>query len=162
MPGGEGRCPWHLPGHWVAIRSGGARSRLGALASGVLQTVSPQGGQVVWFELEFDLLEGPIFPAVAYEAPPRYPGSWQDFSLVWDLDKGFAALEEVLSTFTHPLVIRREFVADYKGKGLPPGTGSYSYRFWLGAADHTLTSDEIEGFRAAILEFFKEREIPLR
>ncbi|MDD4268829.1 MAG: phenylalanine--tRNA ligase subunit beta [Pirellulaceae bacterium] len=163
VPGGEGRCPWHLPGHWVAIRSGGRTvGGLGALASGVLQTVSPQGGQVVWFELEFDLLEGPIFPAVAYEAPPRYPGSWQDFSLVWDLDKGFAALEEVLSTFTHPLVIRREFVADYKGKGLPPGKGSYSYRFWLGAADHTLTSDEIEGFRAAILEFFKEREIPLR
>jgi phenylalanyl-tRNA synthetase beta subunit len=81
---------------------------------------------------------------------------------VWDLDQGFAALEDVLAQFSHPLVTRREFVTSYKGKGLPKGKGSYSYRFWIGAADHTLTGEEIEDFRKRFLEFLEQREISLR
>ena len=42
--------------------------------------------------------------------------------------------------------MRREFLYAYKGKGLPPGKASYSYRYWLGAWDHTLTSEEIDSY----------------
>lgn len=163
VPATESQFPWQVPGHWVAIQCGKETvGGLGALAGAALEVVAPDGGQVVWFEIDFDRLEGPIFPAVEYEAPPRYPGSWQDFSLVWDLDQGFAALEGVLGQFNHPLVSGREFVTSYKGKGLPKGKASYSYRFWIGAADHTLTSEEIEDFRNAFLGFLKQREIELR
>lgn len=163
IPVDDSPLPWQVPGHWVAIRSGEETvGGLGALAGNVLEAVAPDGGQVVWFEIAFDRLEGPIFPVVQYEAPPRFPGSWQDFSLVWDLEQGFAALETALAGFSHPLVTGREFVTSYKGKGLPPGKASYSYRFWIGAADHTLTSEEIEGFRKAFLDFLGQREIALR
>jgi len=163
VPAGASELPWQTPGHWVAIRYGDENvGGLGALADEALEAVAPDGGQVVWFEIDFDRLEGPIFPVVEYEAPPRYPGSWQDFSLVWDLDQGFAALEGVLAEFSHPLVTGREFVTSYKGKGLPKGKASYSYRFWIGAADHTLTSEEIEDFRKGFLAFLKQREISLR
>ena len=134
VPAEASQFPWQAPGHWVAIQCDGETvGGLGALAGTTLEVVAPDGGQVVWFELEFDRLEGPIFPLVEYEAPPRYPGSWQDFSLVWDLDQGFAALEAVLAKFSHPLMTGREFVTSYKGKGLPKGKASYSYRFWIGA-----------------------------
>ena len=163
VPATESRFPWQEPGHWVAIQCGNETvGGLGALAGAALEAVAPDGGQVVWFEIDFDRLEGPIFPVVEYEAPPRYPGSWQDFSLVWDLDQGFAALENVLGQFEHPLVTGREFITSYKGKGLPKGKASYSYRFWIGAADHTLTSEEIEDFRNRFLGFLKQREIALR
>lgn len=163
VPAKASQFPWQVPGYWVAIHCGGKTvGGLGALAGSVLEAVAPDGGQVVWFELEFDKLEGPIFPVVQYEAPPRFPGSWQDFSLVWDLDQGFAALEGILSEFSHPLVTGREFVTSYKGKGLPQGKASYSLRFWIGAADHTLTSEEIEGFRREFLGFLDARGIALR
>ncbi len=163
VPAGGVALPWQIPGYWVAIQCGGETvGGLGALAGKVLEAVAPSGGQVVWFEIEFDRLDGPIFPVVEYEAPPRYPGSWQDFSLVWDLEQGFAALEGILAEFSHPLVTEREFVTSYKGKGLPPGKASYSYRFWIGAEDHTLSSEEIEGFRKAFLDFLGQREIALR
>ncbi len=163
VPADASDLPWQAPGHWVAIRYGEETvGGLGALVGKALEAVAPDGGQVVWFEMDFDRLEGPIFPMVEYEAPPRYPGSWQDFSLVWDLDQGFAALEAVLAEFSHPLVTGREFVTSYKGKGLPKGKASYSYRFWIGASDHTLTSEEIEDFRNGFLGFLEQRKISLR
>ena len=107
-------------------------------------------------------LDGTIYPELKYQAPPIYPGSWQDFSLVWDVAAGFQPLADRLDEFTHPLVLGREFLTVYKGKGLPPGKGSYSFRYWLGRTDATLTSDEIEQFRTALLAFLQSVDIPLR
>ncbi len=162
VPSSGGETPWEIPGHWVAIHVGErAIGGLGALTGPVLHTMA-QEGQVVWFELALDELQGPVYPQLKYAAPPIYPGSWQDFSLVWDAARGFAALEDQLNRFSHPLVMRREFLYVYKGKGMPPGKGSYSFRFWLGAWDRTLTSEEIEQFRTALLGFLHVAGIPLR
>jgi len=161
-PGAQSETPWQLSGLWAEIcRDGEPVGAIGVLAGQILKTVAPQG-QVVWFELDLESLQGPLYPEVRYTAPPAYPGSWQDFSLLWDLDQGFARLEERLDRFRHPLVRRREFLVLYKGKGLPPGKGSYSFRYWIGAQDHTLSGEEIEQFRAAMLEFLSAEGIPLR
>jgi phenylalanyl-tRNA synthetase beta chain len=155
-------APWQIPGHFVAVVRDGRRvGEVGALDGKILDSVA-QEGQVIWFELAMDSLEGPIFPELKYQAPPIYPGSWQDFSLVWNVEQGFAALEARLNAFSHPLVMRREFLYVYKGKGLPPRTGSYSFRYWLGAWDRTLTSGEIEEFRNAFLAFLQAAGISLR
>jgi phenylalanyl-tRNA synthetase beta subunit len=162
VPQAGSQAPWELAGEWVEIRRGGrAVGGLGVLTGPILQTVAHEG-QVVWFELAMDELDAPIYPQLEYVAPPVYPGSWQDFSLVWDVGQGYAALDERLGRFTHPLVMRREFLYLYKGKGLSPGTGSYSFRYWLGALDHTLASEEIDGFRTALLGFLKEQGLSLR
>lgn len=159
---GKGESPWQVADHWVAIRRGDRTvGGLGLLAGPVRETVA-QDDQVVWFELALEELQGPIYPEIKYVAPPIYPGSWQDFSLIWDVGQGFAELENRLNTFSHPLVMRREFLYYYKGKGMEPGKASYSYRYWIGAWDHTLTSEEIEGFRGAFLGFLQSQNIQLR
>jgi len=160
--GKEGSAPWQVPGHWVAVLRGGRPvGSLGVLVGPILETVAEEG-QVVWFELAMDELDGSIYPEVKYQAPPIYPGSWQDFSLVWDVARGFTALENGLAAFSHPLVLRREFLYVYKGKGLPPGKGSYTFRYWLGAWDRTLTSEDIDAFRTQLLAFLQSEGIPLR
>jgi phenylalanyl-tRNA synthetase beta chain len=162
VPMPDGDAPWKAAGHWVDVRLGDRSvGALGVLTGPILQTVA-QEGQVVWFELALDEMDGTIYPEIRYAAPPIYPGSWQDFSLVADVAQGYAALAHKLDTFYHPLVMRREFLYVYKGKGLPPGKGSFSFRYWIGAWDHTLTSDEIEGFRTAFLAFLAAEQIPLR
>jgi phenylalanyl-tRNA synthetase beta chain len=161
-PAHESRFPWQFRDHWVAIRCNGRSvGGLGLLAGPIRETVG-HDGQVVWFELDAQELQGPIYPELKYAAPPIYPGSWQDFSLLWDVAEGFAALEIRLDGFIHPLVLRREFLYYYKGKGLPPGKASYSYRYWLGAWDHTLTSAEIDEFRTCLLAFLELQDIKLR
>lgn len=163
QPSAEGASPWQSADLWAEIRQddrpvGG----LGVLDDAILEAVSPEGGQVVWFELAMNELQGPMYPEVSHEASPVYPGSWQDFSLVWDVARGFAALEERVAAFSHPLIMRREFLYAYKGKGVPKGKASYTYRYWLGAWDHTLQSEEIDQFRDALLAFLKSEKIQLR
>lgn len=163
VPQPTGDAPWQTPHHFAAIRTGDrVLGSVGVLAGKIQDVVVPEGGQVVWFELDVGNLAGQIYPLVKHQPAPVYPQSWQDFSLVWDVAHGYAALEQRLDTFRHPLIRQREFVYAYKGKGLPPGKGSYTYRFWIGASDHTLSTEEIEQFRTALLAFLQAEGIPLR
>lgn len=155
-------APWEVPAYWATIELGGKPlGGIGVLAGPILEKVAIDG-QVVWFDLAIDAIDGQIFPELKYAPPPIYPGSWQDFSLVWDVAQGFTALEQRLNKFSHALVLDREFLTVYKGKGLPPGQGSYSFRYWIGARDHTLSAEEIEQFRAALLAFLQAESIALR
>ena len=82
--------------------------------------------------------------------------------MVWPVDSGYAELEKTLDQFRHPLLQRREFLVAYKGKGLEPGMASYSFRFLIGADNHTLNGEEIEAFHSAMLEHLKQHGIALR
>ncbi|MGL6195772.1 MAG: hypothetical protein ACRC2T_13230, partial [Thermoguttaceae bacterium] len=156
--------PWRTAGHYVEVclQDGTCVGTLGVIEKGLLAKISPEGGQVVWFELELDKIPGNLFPVIKYTELPRFPGSWQDFSIIWNIDRGFTELEKLLDTFTHPLINRREFLVVYKGKGLEKGTGSYSFRYWIGAENHTLTGDEIDAFHKSFLEFLAKNQISIR
>lgn len=162
VPGKESLLPWCMPGYWVEVFLGETAIGAAGVLDPVLAKVVALEGQVVWFELDMDAISGPIHPVVRYKPLAIYPRSWQDFSLLWDLTKGFDSLEETLSRFQHPLISEREFLYLFKGKGLPQGQASYTFRYWLAAPDHTLSGEEIEGFRTAFLGFLKENGISLR
>ncbi len=160
-------APWMQDGYWVEVYLGSAKDgvkigALGVLDGKMLQTVVPEGGQVVWFELEFHKLDAAIFPDFKPAPLAVYPISWQDFSLVWDLDAGYAALDATLAAFTHPLLKGRDFLYCYKGKGLEKTQGSYTWRFWIGADDHTLSGEEIDDFREKWLKFLESAGIAMR
>ena len=155
--------PWQQPGAWIAIKiDGKIVGSMGYIEGDLLKTVVSEGGQVVWFELCLDNVDADVFPSLECQPIPVFPGSWADFSLVWPVDAGFGKLDKILSEFTHPLLVSRSFIGCYKGKGMEPGMGSYTFRTQIGAADHTLTGEEIEQFRAAWLDFLKEKGIALR
>lgn len=160
-------APWMADGYWVEIYLGDAKEgkkigALGVLDSKMLQIVVPEGGQVVWFELEYYQLESPLFPSVHFEPLPVYPGSWQDFSILWNLDDGFAKLREKLAEFDHPLLKKREFLYFYKGKGLEKNQGSYTWRLWLSTPQRTLNSEDIDDFRQQWLQFLERENLSIR
>ena len=161
-PTQEDASPWLKAGASLVIYGNhGPVGAIGLLTGNVLKTVVPEG-QVAWFELDLEALPIVVHPAVKFSAIPVYPGSWQDFSLLWDAARGFAELESVLDRFAHPLIARREFVYRFKGKGLPPGKASYTFRYHLAAADHTLSAEEIDGFRNEFLRHLESHQITLR
>ncbi|MDR0869234.1 MAG: phenylalanine--tRNA ligase subunit beta [Planctomycetaceae bacterium] len=156
-------APWQTPGHFVAVETGNtAAGSLGMIDKPLMQKFCPEGGQIIWFEIELDKVNGLLYPEVAFAEPPRYPLSWQDFSLVWNVADGFENLENIVNSFESPLIVKREFLVSYKGKGLEKGTASYSFRFWIGRTDRTLTGDEIDGFHKEFLTFIKEKGVALR
>ncbi|RMG03292.1 MAG: hypothetical protein D6741_02460 [Planctomycetota bacterium] len=160
--GSQSAFPWLEAKHWVSIKADDQElGYLAVLPRTMIQKVVAEG-QVIVFELDLDRLAALPVAAQPYRPAPVYPGSWQDFSLLWDAGAGFAALDDRLAKFTHPLLKQRDFLYTYKGKGLPAGKFSYTFRFWIGADDHTLSGDEIESFRQAFLEYLKQNDIALR
>jgi phenylalanyl-tRNA synthetase beta chain len=159
-------APWQSGGDWMGVTADGKDyGCFGVLPKEMLKRVCPEGGHVVWFEMDTEKIfrddrndaEGEKFAD-----PPRYPLSRMDFSLIWREEDGFDKLESVLDGFVHPLVIRREFVVLYKGKTLEKGTASYSFRYWIGSADRTLSGGEIESFHSGFITFIKNKGIALR
>ena len=154
--------PWQTPGCCVDVALGETTvGQLGFLSDPLLSEIAPKS-QVVWFELNFDVLEGPIFPETTYAAASRYPGSWFDFSIVANTQAGFAALTQTLDEFTHPLLKRREFITFYKGKGLDTGAASYTFRYWIESQEGTLTGEQIEAFQQEYIAFLNSKSLKLR
>ncbi|MDR3110899.1 MAG: phenylalanine--tRNA ligase subunit beta [Planctomycetaceae bacterium] len=154
---------WQQAGHWVKIFFDDAEvGSLGVLDKAALRIVIPEGGRVAWFELKLQKIDAELFTTTKFIEPPRYPISWQDFSLLWKIDDGFDKLSNTLDKFKHELLRGREFLTSYKGKGIESGMASYSFRYLISAPDHTLTGEEIENFHKKFLQFLKENSIAMR
>lgn len=159
----ESVSPWQKLDYAADVFVGETKvGAIGVLDKETLDKVSPEGGQVVWFELELDKIEGALYPTLKFHEAPKFPGSWQDFSLVWPIESGYEGLVNKLGEFKHPLILKRDFVGFYKGKGIDKGFASYSFRFEIGAADHTLSGAEIDEFHTQFLDFLKANQIALR
>ncbi len=154
--------PWRKPGEYVAIKSGGRVMGHLGLVTDPLLSILAQNTQVVWFELDFETFAGPIYPQVRHVAPPIYPGSWLDFSILWNSDAEFAQLKEKLDKFSHPLLRAQKFQYLYKGKGLPENKASYTFRCWIGLPDRTIATDQIDAFQREYFDFLKTQNLQLR
>jgi len=154
---------WQTPGNFVTIYSNNnPLGTLGILDKTLTAKVVREGGQVVWFEIDLGAVAGTLYPAVQFDEPPEYPLSWQDFSLLWGIDDGFDKLESLLDRFVNPLVIRREFLTSHRSKDLDKGIACYSFRFWIGSPERTLSGEEIESFHQQFLVHIKENGVALR
>ena len=162
VPGTESATPWQTAGSYVQIRRGAKPVGSLGFVAGPLLTELAAKAQVVWFELDFRALAGPLFPELSYQSASRYPGSWFDFSIVAPLTTSFAELVRTLDGFSHPLLKKREFMTRYTGTGLDPGLGSYTFRYWIESPDRTLSREQIEVFQQEYIVFLEARGLQLR
>ena len=162
VPGTETPAPWQTAGSHVQISRGAKPVGSLGFVTGPLLTELAAKAQAVWFELDFRAVDGPLFPEVSYLAASRYPGSWCDFSIVAPLTTSFAELLRTLDGFSHPLLKKREFVRRYTGKGLDPGLGSYTFRYWIESPERTLSGEQIEVFQQDYLAFLEASGLHLR
>ncbi len=154
--------PWSGPGVSLDVRIDGKTVGMVGVLAGTMQQVFEKGTQVVWFELDIDTIEGPAFPDVKYDEIPVYPGSWMDFSILAPSDMPYASLDDHIRAFTHPTLKKARFLYRYDGRGLPDGMISYTFRFWLGLRERTLSGDDLTAFREAFIGYIGGRGFSLR
>lgn len=154
--------PWSVPGAFLEVSVDGRMAGRIGYVTGKLLDVYEKGTQIAWFELDLEALQGPSFPVLTYDEIPIYPGSWMDFSILTDAAAPFAALETTLGSFSHPILRKVKYLYRYDGKGLPEGKVSYTYRFWLGLRERTLTGEDLIQFRNAFLDFLGSHALSLR
>jgi len=162
--------PWCSPGNCMDISLNDEHiGKFGCLTrtakteqAGKISEVFEKDTQVIWFELSLDKLSGNVYPIVSYNEIPVFPGSWMDFSILADKTSQYADLAETLDRFSHSILKNRKFLYSYSGKELPEGKASYTFRFWLGLKERTLTGKNLSGFRGAFLTFLEKNRLSLR
>jgi phenylalanyl-tRNA synthetase beta chain len=154
--------PWQAPGSWATVLlEGAAVGTVGLLPAGPRDLVAG-GRQVVWFELDVELLEQPRTVAVEYQPIPAVPGSRQDFAVLWPADRPYAELEAIVAGFRHKLCTQWRLVDVFSGDPLPADRSSYTFRFWLQDPAVTLVAADILGFRAQMLAHLEQYGLSLR
>jgi phenylalanyl-tRNA synthetase beta chain len=91
----------------------------------------------------------------------RFPTSAFDLSVITNQRKPVGDIQRDLRTGPGN-VIAVEFVREYSGPPLAAGTKSISFRVTLGAADRTLSSEEIADARTASIERLRTKGYELR
>ena len=113
--------------------------QVGMLRTALLKAYDLKG-PVFGAELDLDALllvteKEPVFPL-------KFPESWRDFSIVMPMQEPVASLSKLFEG--EPLVKGWKVVDLYQGEKLSAGEKSVTVRVWLGAEDHTVSSDEVE------------------
>jgi phenylalanyl-tRNA synthetase beta chain len=112
-----------------------------------------KSGSAVVFELDVDSILPYPSRSNAYKKIPEYPAADYDVSMLFD---SFAKWEDVLK------VIREDpqnadllrdviFIEEYRGKQIPEGKKSISFRLVIGSLTETLASKEIDALASSII-----------
>lgn len=161
-PGQSDHSAWARAGAHLEIWQGGVRrGELGYLSGPILEAFK-SNAQVAWLEMELEELSLLAYPELEVALPSAFPGSWLDFSILWPQAKGYAVLARVLDEYQDDLVLERQFVIAYSGRGLDKGVKSYTFRYWIGLADRTLTKEDIDGCKERFLGFLAAKGLAIR
>lgn len=158
-PSGPSDLPWIAAGSALSVGLRGELIGHIGLLPPALRPEVIDAGHAVWFALRVRPLEGEIHPSLTYKPPPVHPGSWQDFTFVVPRENGYAALSAVLGRFSHRSLERWTLIDHYSAKGSE--TGNYSIRFFVRAPDRTISAEEIQDFREAILAYIQKEGLKL-
>ena len=110
-------------------------------------------GRAVLFDVDLQLAQQlSAAQERKYTAPRKYPTSGFDLSVVTTLEVPVAQIQDELSTFARPELAEIEFIRQYDGPPLDAGQKSVSYHLKVGAADHTMTTEEVSEIRNRVIE----------
>ncbi len=130
----------------------------GDIVVGRLFELSPTliAGRAAILDLNLDRIFGRDTEVRKYAPVQRFPSSAFDLSVVTPNRHPAGDMEDALRNFADPLLKNVEYLREYHGPRVPEGMKSISYRFTVGAADRTLSSDEVNAVRAGIINLISK------
>jgi phenylalanyl-tRNA synthetase beta chain len=152
MPGAETvpaeAAPYEHPARAAGIRWKGERvGRHFELHPSLVAT-----GRAAVIDLDLKVVRSLSTDDTKYTPIRRYPSSAFDLSVLAGLREPAAKLQSGIASFAGPLLESIQYVREYSGPPLPEGQKSVSFRLTVGSAGRTLSSDEIAGVRAVIID----------
>ncbi len=110
-----------------------------------------ENGRAAVLDVDLNLLCELTPGRATYTPVRRFPTSAFDLSIVAGARELAGSLEREIRRLGGDLVVSVEYVREYQGEQVPSGKKSVSFRVVAGAADHTLTADEIAELREKII-----------
>ncbi|MDR1687658.1 MAG: phenylalanine--tRNA ligase subunit beta [Clostridiales bacterium] len=101
---------------------------------------------VMLFEIDIDTLSAYPSRTNTFEHLPEYPVAEYDLSMLFNSAVKWSEIEQVISETdkTKELIQNVIFIDEYRGKQVPDGKKSVTFRLFIGSRQKTLTSGEIE------------------
>jgi phenylalanyl-tRNA synthetase beta chain len=153
---------WEHPARAAEIRwHGELIGRLFELHPALLESEGVEG-RAVLFDVDLQIAQALAETPKEYRPLRRYPTSAFDLSIVTELRKPVADIQDELVRLGADAIVSIEFVRQYAGPPLGSGQKSVSYRLEAGAPDRTLTSEETSEIRARIIEGMQRAGYDLR
>jgi phenylalanyl-tRNA synthetase beta chain len=119
-------------------------------------------GRAAMLDLDLAVMERLDDQEIRYQPLRRLPTSAFDLSVVANVREPAGAIERRMADAAGSNLAEIEFVREYTGAPLPEGRKSVSYRLTVGAADHTLSSDEAAAIRNRVIEALQREGFELR
>ena len=144
---------------WLNIVHGGAHiGNLGLLSRKASLDCGIRNSAAVLFELDIDSLKPYPSRTNNFTRPPEYPMTDYDVSLLFDLSVKWDEIYSVITGKKGPDDLLRDvsFVDEYRGRQVPDGKKSVTFRLVIGSLKKTLTSDEIENCANAVIKRLKK------
>jgi phenylalanyl-tRNA synthetase beta chain len=119
-------------------------------------------GRAFFFDVNLDQAQAMQDAAMKYKPLRRHPTSGFDLSVIAELRRPVAEIQDDLLKLGGDAVVSIEFVRQYAGPPLDEGKKSVSYRLEIGAPDRTLTAEEVTQVRSRTIEGMRARGYELR
>ena len=112
----------------------------------------------VLFELDIDSLVPYPSRTNRFTPLPEYPMTDYDISMLFDSAVKWEEILEVITSKKGPedLVRSVSFVDEYRGRQVPNGKKSITFRLVVGSLNKTLTSEEIESCANTVIKRIKK------
>ena len=153
VPGSD---PTLAEGRTAEVRVAGANKvRIGVVGEvdpAVLAGFDIDTGPVALFELDLTAIESVVAANArgkAYNPWARFPESARDVAIV--IDEAVAANDVLAIAMRHKLVTFTTVIDIYRGRGLPSGKKSLTFRLTMQSPSRTLTSGQVDRVENAIL-----------
>jgi phenylalanyl-tRNA synthetase beta chain len=118
-----------------------------------------ENGRAAVLDLDLAVLQELQSGATRYQPIRRFPSSAFDLSVVAGPRVLIADVQKALATLAGESLLELIFLREF---GLPTGDRSLSYRLTVGAADRTLSAEEVGAVRARIIEGMQAAGYDLR
>ena len=119
-------------------------------------------GRASVLDLDLDAVRELLPTQAQYRPVRRFPSSAFDLSVVTTLREPAGEIQAKLRDAAGPLLENIEYLRQYTGAPLTEGTRSVSFRLTVGAADHTLSSEEVAAVRDGIIAVMRTAGYELR
>lgn len=153
-PGALQVTPWQDAGFTVAAEvhvAGQSRGVIGILSPAVRDAFDLRTGLVV-AELEIDPILALYPPQRTAGALPRFPGIERDLSIIVAEQVAWNEIERGVLSTSPALLESLSFITSYRGKPIPPGHKSVSFRMVFREPSSTLRHEQVDPQVKTIVE----------
>ena len=119
-------------------------------------------GRACMLDLDLTAVRAVQPAPVRYKPIRRFPSSAFDLSVITGSRELAGVIQKRLAELAGADLLKIEFVRQYSGAPLPEDRKSVSFRLTVGAADRTLSSEEVGAVRSRIIEGMRAAGYELR